>query len=462
MMYPSYFTMNLLRYFLASWLIFMLVEEAVSLEEAVLHRVGYTSPLAVIKKQDSSLQLAIPHTYTSNKHLCSYNYDDSEDKNGPKEKLMIACPAHGEKQLQVEKNWKTGALATTDETKLLFLSEYKSLQKDAFCSSTDFTPSINKVEENSDDQYDHVKHCNQLHADMYEVGYSVSNDEEGKDIQFLSTYKICYSKTEGKEATLYSIHRIESPDLLFTDVIRELTDYQPLWPIVHKSVLDSSLSTKKSFEGKAYFKYKFVGGDDMPSRQWRQTTLLLFNNTAITRNEDLFKGMIRADWYIRLYSYKRNEQLNLYSGTHQKVIQDTPPVDSFWRVILDDGGRAIILVTQHTRKECGQDYLCGKNHQVKTYKEGGCIYTCSLDTNDNLLEVLGLPPLKITGELDFTLQTELFQRTGIIEFLDNKSFEDALLNIDKDIFRNADFQDASFQNAALFSRYAIHTELQKN
>ncbi|XP_065225102.1 uncharacterized protein LOC135848933 [Planococcus citri] len=453
MMYPSYFTMNLLRFLLACWLIFMLVEEAVSLKEAALPRLAGATPLAVIKKHDSSLQLAIPHAHESKMYLSSYNYDDSGNPSGPKEKFMLGCPAYDEKQLQVERNWKTGVLAT-DQTKLLFLSEYIS-QEESYCSSSDFTPLINKVEENSDE---HVKHCNQLNADVYEIGYSVSNDEEGKDIQFLSTYKICYSKTKGKEATLYSIHRIESPDMLFMDVIRELTDYQPLMSVYHyESVLDSSLSTKDSFEGMVYFKYMFVGRDDMPFRPWKQTTFFLFNYTTITRNKILFEGMIRADWYIRLYSYKKNKQLNLYSGTHQKVIQDTPPVDSFWRIILDDAGNAIILVTQHTRKECGQDYLCGKNHQVKTYKEGGCIYTCSLDEDDNLLEVLGLPPLKITGELDFTLQTEETakivladghgtsnsnpsQTTDIIKFLDNENFMNALLNIDKDILRNAGFE----------------------
>ncbi|XP_065224114.1 uncharacterized protein LOC135848209 [Planococcus citri] len=439
MMYLCYFTMNLLRCFFASWLIFMLVEEAFSLKEAVLDRVAFTGPIAVIKKQDSSLQLAIPHAYKSIGQLCSYNYDDSEDQNGPKEKLMIACPAHG-------------ALATIDETKLLYLSEYISGKK-SFCSSNYFRPSVNKVEENSDD---HVKHCNQLNADMYEVGYKVLKDEEGKDIQFLSIYKICYSKTEGKEATLYSIHRIESPDLLFVDCIREFIDYEPLFDAFnYKSDLDSSLSTKDSFEGTVYFKYKFVGYEDMPNRHWKNTTHLLFNYTAITRNEDILKGMIRADWYIRLYSYKKNKQLNLYSGTHQKVMEDAPPIDSFWRVILDDDGRAIILVTQHTEKKCGQDYLCEKNRQVKTYEERGCIYTCSLDANESLLQVLGLPSLGITGELDITLETDKTeialadghktlnskpsQTTGIIEFLANKSFKDALLNIDKDILKNLYF-----------------------
>ncbi|XP_065223621.1 uncharacterized protein LOC135847829 isoform X2 [Planococcus citri] len=457
MMYLCYFTMNLLRCFFASWLILMLVE-TVSSKEAVLRRLAYTGPLAVIKKQDSSLQLAIPHAHESESYLSSYNYDDSEDQNGPKEEFMIACPAHDEKQLEVETNWKTGVLAT-DETKLLFLSKYTD--QEVSCSSEDFTPLINKVEDNSDE---HVKHCNKLHADMYEVGYPVSNDEEGKDIQFLSTYKICYSKTKRKKATLYSIHRIKSPDLLFMDGIRELTDRQPLMPTYHyESVLDSNLSTKdeESFKDIFYYKYEFVGVYDMPNRLWRQTTFFLFNNITITRDRDLFRGMLRADWYIRLYSYKKNKQLNLYSGTHKKKdfllkIPKSPPVESFWRVISDNDGNAIILVTQYSEKIlCGEDYLCGKNRKVKTYEAGGCIYTCSLDANENLLQVLGSPSLKITGELDFTFQTEEpenmtedgheasnsnpSQTTGIIEFLDHRSLRDALLSIDMDIFRNGKF-----------------------
>ncbi|XP_065222970.1 uncharacterized protein LOC135847394 [Planococcus citri] len=428
-MYPCYFTMNLLRFFLASWLIFMIVEEAVS-KEAVLHRTRNESPLAVIKKHDTSkLQIAIPHAYESETYLSSYTYDDSVDENGPKEEFMVACPASGGKHLQVENNWKTRTSTTTDKSSLLFLSQY---EEGASCSAPRFRPLINKVEE---------EHCNQLHADMYEVGYSVSNDEEGKDIQFLSTHKICYSNIEGEEATLYSFHRIESPDLLFMDEITELTDIRPLMrKQSYESVLDSSLSTKKSISGGEVYVHKFVGNEDMPNKRWKKTTIFLFNYVAITKNKDLFKGMIRADWYYRLYSYKKNIPLNLYSGTYRKVIQDTPPVDSFWRVIFDDAGNAIILVTQHTQKECGQDYLCEKNLQIKTYEEGGCIYTCSLDANGNLLKELGLPPLNITGDLDFILQSDKHsQITGIIEFLGNKSFKDALSNIDEDILKNATF-----------------------
>ncbi|XP_065222834.1 uncharacterized protein LOC135847293 [Planococcus citri] len=438
--------MNLVKILLASCFVFMLVDEAVSLKEAVMHRDRISTgaaPLAVIKKDDSSLHLAIPHAYQSISHLISYNYDDSE------EKMMIACPAYGEEQLHVGKNTKPGVLMTQKST-VLFLNEYT--EQDIFCRTLDFVPSINKVTENSDD---HVKHCNQLDADMYEVGYPVSNDEEGTDIQFLSTYKVCYSNIEGKQATLYSIHRIQSPDLLLMSIIYELPDPQPITS-VYESVLDSGLSTKESFKGRDYYKHQFVRIDDMPNRPWKQTTKLLFNYTAITKNRDLYKGLIRSDWYIKLYSHKKNKPLNLHSGTHQKVVKDAPPVDSFWRVILDDDGNAVILVTQHTRKVCGDDYLCAKNLRVKTYEEGGCIYTCSLDANDDLLEVLGLPPLKISGGMDFTLETDKTKKVttggpetsvsepsqiiGIIEFLDNESFKDALLNIDKNFFKSAGFR----------------------
>ncbi|XP_065222835.1 uncharacterized protein LOC135847294 [Planococcus citri] len=243
-MYSCNFAMNLVHISLASWTIFTLVQEVVSLKEAVMHREYKGTPLAVIKKNNSSLQLAIPHAYKSSAYLCSYNYDDSEAENGPKEKLMIACPAQGEKQLQVEKDWKTRVLTTAEST-LLFLYEYTN--QDTLCSSPEFIPSINKVEENSDDL---VKHCNQLDADMYEVGYPVSNDDEGKDIKFLSTYKICYSNIEGKEATLYSIHRIESPDLLFMGIIREPNEHATFrfWHY-QESILDSSLSTTESLKG---------------------------------------------------------------------------------------------------------------------------------------------------------------------------------------------------------------------
>ncbi|XP_065209402.1 uncharacterized protein LOC135837898 [Planococcus citri] len=455
-MYSRNFAMNLVHISLASWTIFKLVQEAVSLKEAVMLREYQGIPLAVIKKNNSSLQLAIPHVYKPSTYhpYVSYSYDDSEDENGPKEEMMIACPAQGEKQLQVEKDWKTRVL-TTKESTLLFLYEYTN--RDALCSSRKFQPSINKVEENSDDL---VNHCNQLDADMYEVGYPVSNDDEGKDIKFLSTYKICYSNIEDKEATLYSIHRIESPDLLFMGIIREPNEHATyrFWHY-HESILDSNLSTIDSILDMKNYKYQFVGLDDMPSDPWKRTTYFLFNYTAITRNKDLFKGVIRVDWYIRLYSYKKNMPLNLYSGTRQKVIQDAPPVDSFWRVILDDAGNAIILVTQHTQKKCDQDYLCEKNRQVKTYEAGGCIYTCSLETNENLLRELGLSFLKINGDLDFTLQTDETEvataegpetsntkpthTTGIIEFLDNESFKDALLNIDKKILKIAGFRDES-------------------
>ncbi|XP_065224128.1 uncharacterized protein LOC135848221 [Planococcus citri] len=209
----------------------------------------------------------------------------------------------------------------------------------------------------------------------------------------------------------------------------------------------------------------------MPVGSWEVTTKFLFNYTPITRNVDVFKGMIRADTYIRLYSKKNNKPLTLYSGTHQRQIEETKTsciyqtckstvIDSFWRIIIDDNSKAVMLVTQHTLKKCNPElFLCEKNLKVKTYKKGGCIYTCSLDGTDQQLKGLDLPPLRTTGYLDLTFQkinssesqmsepTEPPEETDIMDFLNNPFIRDAIKNVDGYIGNNVKIQYAPIEPA---------------
>ncbi|XP_065224127.1 uncharacterized protein LOC135848220 [Planococcus citri] len=302
--------MNLLRISLASLSIFLLIEKTNSSKELTLLKERQKTPLAVIKKYHSSeLELAIPHKYKNNKQYVGYYYNDPEDDNDPKGKLMTACPTF----LYVKHVHIGGTPEVTHELirpsnqrTLLELHDYKT--RDAKCL-LDLIPSIRIFEKKSIEAA--MRYCSKLQTEMYEVGYRVSKNAQRTDVQFLPVYKICYSKVKGKEATLYSIHRIESPSLLLLNQIKELPDLNP-FNAYQQSILDTNLSTKKSFASKKYYAYQFVGTDDMPTGSWEPTTEFLFNYTPITKNADLFKGMIRADFYIRLYSKKNNKPLTLY------------------------------------------------------------------------------------------------------------------------------------------------------
>ncbi|XP_065224123.1 uncharacterized protein LOC135848218 [Planococcus citri] len=474
-----YFSMHLKWIIFASLLIFVIIEETTSDEALLLQKDNPGMPLAVIvtKEGDSSrtkLRLATPREYEQDRDYVVYHYNDSNDLDAPEEKFMLACPPY---YLEVEQQWLQHD-ATSSESRLFTLIEYTSDRRDSECKER-MIPSIKKIQKEENESK--RKHCtrSESQAEMYEVGYPVLSNNAGtvQDIQFLPVYKICHLSAKGKGATLYSIHRIEAPSLLFQREIKELPELYP-WSDNLVSYLDENLKTIKplKYQINEYYAYQFVETDDMPIRSWERTTKFLFNYTPITKNEDLFKGVIRADFFIRLYSKKNDKQLTLYSGTHQtRIANDTGPVgcfkklcgftiliESFWRIIKDDSGKAIILVTQHTQRECGEDeeYLCEANRKMKKYENGGCTYTCSMHdpVHNPTLDLLNLPDIEINGNLDFTFEineTETNSRDGqgssgtksskkidIIDFLNEKSFMDTVRKIDEKIAGNISFQPA--------------------
>ncbi|XP_065222355.1 uncharacterized protein LOC135846920 [Planococcus citri] len=473
--------MNLIWILFISSSIITLIKETASLNEVILRRGRFRTPLAVIKKHDSTkLQLAIPRKCTKNHEFVGYQYDNSVDLDDrPKETLLIACPDvyRFGKQKEVESEWKKYH-ATSKESVLFFLMKYSTISPYLQCTSR-VVPSISEFS-NEEAQY-----CNQSGSEMYQVGYPLSlhytiaenfeNFKSTQEVEFLSVYKVCFSMAEGKGATKYTIHRIESPALLLLDQIKQLPDIQPM-KSYEKSFLDSILNREfLEDEDKKYYAYQIVGTEDMPTGSWEPTTKFLFNYIPIARNDDIFKGMIRVDYYIRLYSKKNNKPLTLYSGTYRAEIESNiciimmfcnpTIIESFWRIIMDDENRVIFLVTQYTEKECGRTYLCNTDRQEKTYERGGCTYTCSLNTptNVNLFQMLDLPPLTVTGDLDFTFEVQIdktdnetvpqdktefteaksSKNIDIVDFLNNPSFFEAVRNIDADIAKNLSFESMS-------------------
>ncbi|XP_065224134.1 uncharacterized protein LOC135848224 [Planococcus citri] len=183
-----------------------------------------------------------------NQYFAAYDYDDSKDENGPKETMMVACPARTfGKQFEIEEEWRKRPDITSEDSQLFFLSEHDNSN----CYRSGFVPSIKKIENNDSE----VKYCTQSQSEIYQVGFPIATKEEDDtEIQFLSLYKICYSNVEAESATRYSIHRIESPSLLLLNTIEELPDLNPLED-QNKSFIDASISTKELFEEKVINKF---------------------------------------------------------------------------------------------------------------------------------------------------------------------------------------------------------------
>ncbi|XP_065215515.1 uncharacterized protein LOC135842099 [Planococcus citri] len=400
-------TMKSLRSVFVILTIFLFIEETISMTEVFLPRDGIKDPLAVIYKGETlSWELAIPHA-TDNVNLAGYYYEDDHEKTGRRDYFYIACAASRDedKEKDVEKRWRA-----TDESfkeSIVFrIEDYESANVECTEKST---PSIQKLK--LTDSMNNPMYCGKPDAELYEVGFPVLVSDEsgvGPIAKFMSLYKICHSKAEGA-GTLYTIHQIVSPDLL---LLEKRTWSQPLISRAIKSYLDEDLRSVNNFYADTHI-YRFVGPYFMPTRIWERTTMFPFNFTPV-EHYSIFKGLLRFDKFIQLFSKTNKIPLTVYSGTYEKTVaipytewcglkkcSEDVSIGLFWRILVDSRDYAIVIVTQLTQIDCDftENMLCqdDKTRFMLEYYgkggKGGCMYKCP--ATDRMIEELGLPATEL-------------------------------------------------------------------
>ncbi|XP_065215511.1 uncharacterized protein LOC135842095 [Planococcus citri] len=397
-------TMKSLRSLFVILSIFLLIEETISTKEVFVPRDGIKDPLAIIrvfKGESYSWELAIPHA-TDDVRLAGYYYNNKHDENGRRDYFFIACAVSRDNE-DIEK-WRE-----TDESfkeSIVFRTvDYEG--PDTKCTEKS-TPSIQKLK--LTDNMNNPMYCGKPDAELYEVGFPVLVSVEGPTAEFMSLYKICHSKAEGV-GTLYTIHKIVSPDLL---LLEKRTWGTPRIMHAFKSYLDEDLHSVQKFytETKSYV-YRFVGPYFMPTKIWEETTRFPFNFTPV-KHDSIFSGLLRFDKFIQVFSKKNNTPLTVYSGTYEKTVaipytewcglkkcSEDVSIGLFWRILVDSRDYAIVIVTQLTQIDCEftENILCQDDNSrlmLERYGKGGkggCMYKCP--ATDRMIEELGLPATQL-------------------------------------------------------------------